>query len=759
MQQNDSKNLDNNTPENLSDYELKRFIEYYYANSMDYLTPYAIICLLIAFSPSVAKHISETTGANSMALKNELKNALDAFLESYADVAYMGELDEAEAELDINYSEILNADGDVKRLLACYKQRNYNFMTYDDDLLVEYCNPVLKKHNISFQTLFPDEFEKAKKEFVFDVPGKKQKDISKSNDNFGTDLTEKAAKLDTMPVFYRDEEIRLIENLLLKQNRSNVMLVGKNGTGKSVLIDGLAYNIVNNLSHPLLRNTKIISVNFGNLMSDTMLRGQLEKKLTTLMDNISANNWILFLDEAHTLFSGRGQEDNIANIMKPYLADGKVRVIAATTDKEFMAIRDGALLRRFNQVKISEPNSKMTMDILKKLKPKYESAYSISIPDDVLADVVKKSELYVHNRNFPDKAIDLLNYACVLACGKENSKVCGTNSVNKALMDMFNIPLELLNTSEAAKFSSLKDKLNNTVFGQDAAISAVSETLAHSYVIPRKNNNNTPQASFLFCGPSGVGKTKTAEEIAKLLGRGFKAINMNEYQNDMDVQKLTGAAPGYVGYESGGLLTNAIAENPYSVLLFDEFEKAHRNVQRLLLQILDKGTFTDNQGMEQNFKNAIIIMATNAGLQKRCSVGFNETNNKLSVSREALAKAFMPEFLGRVNKIVSFEPLNDAALKGIVNSLCYELNASMEQNYNISTSVTPALQEHVIKKGFRPELGARNINNTFLQEVEIPVACQIANNIDAFNNAKTKRKMLIDFIDGKVRCKTTRKTK
>ena len=755
MQQNDNKNLDNSTPKNLSDFELKQYIEHYYANSMDHLTPYAIMCLLIAFSPSVAKHISETISADSKTLQEELKNALDAFLESYADVAYMGELDEAEAEFDINYSEMLNGDGDVKRLLACYKQRNYNFMTYDDDLLVEYCNPVLTKHNISFQTLFPKEFENVKKEFVFDVPGKKQKSISKSNDNFGTDLTEKAAKLDTMPVFNRDEEIKLIENLLLKQNRSNVMIVGKNGTGKSVLIDGLAYNIVNKLSHPLLHNTKIISVNFGNLMSDTTFRGQLEKKLTTLMDNVSANNWILFLDEAHAMFSGGRKEDNIANIMKPYLADKNVRVIAATTDKELMAIRDGALLRRFNQVKISEPSPQITLEILKKLKPKYEESYSVSVPDNILADVVKKSELYVHNRNFPDKAIDLLNYACVLACGKQDSKVCGTDSVNKALIDMFNIPLELLTTSESAKISTLQDKLRKTVFGQDAAISAISATLAHSYVM-RNNNVNSPQASFLFCGPSGVGKTKTAEEIAKLLGRGFKTINMNEYQNDMDVQKLTGAAPGYIGYESGGLLTNIIAENPYSILLFDEFEKAHRNVQRLLLQILDKGTFTDNQGMEQNFRNTIIIMATNAGLQQKRSVGFNENNNALTVSRYALAKAFMPEFLGRVNQIVNFEPLKDSALKQIVESLCYELNALMKQNYNISTVVTPAVHDYVIKQGFRPELGARIIKNTFLQGVEIPVARKIVEEHEILTDVAKKKEMIVDLQNGKIVC-TVRK--
>ena len=758
--QTESVNSDTNQAQNLTDFELNNYINRYYANTLSVLTPYSIACLLIAFSPAIAKHIKNTLQIDAAEIQQELQETLNEFLSNERNsvvfgMEYVGN-EEDEEEFGLDYSAMLKPESDLQRLLACFKQNKRDIIQFDDEL-IEYCDPILQKHDITFQSLFPVEFEQFKKNFVFSFTKSDKKTEQKKDIDIGNDLTAKVANLNAMPVFNRDTEIKILENLLLKQNRSNVMLVGKNGTGKTVLVEGLAYNIVKGLSHPLLRNTKIISVNFGSLMSDTSLRGQLEKKLTNLMDKISENNWILFLDEAHTLFSGGGRDDNIGDIMKPYLADGKVRVIAATTDKEFMNIRDGALLRRFNKINISEPTPQMTLDILKKLKPTYENNYSISIPDDVLTDVVKKTEKYVHNRNFPDKAIDLLNYACVLACGNKKSMVCDSDSVNKALMDIFNIPLELLTTSESAKFMTLKDKLNSKVFGQEPAIESVSTTLTHSYVM-NTNKGGTPQASFLFCGPSGVGKTKTAEEIAALLGRGFAAINMNEYQNDMDVQKLTGAAPGYVGYESGGQLTNIIAENPYSVILFDEFEKAHRNVQRLLLQILDKGTFTDNQGIQQNFSNTIIVMATNAGIQKKTSVGFNEKKDAaLTVSRDALAKAFLPEFLGRVNKIVSFEPLKDSALTQIVNTLCYELNASMQQNYNISVSVTPAVQEHVIKKGYRPELGARIIKNTFLQEVEIPVACEITKNQNMLNIAKKKQKMLVDFVNGKVVCKVRKR--
>ena len=742
-----------NQPKNLTDFELNELIAKYYDPCVSFLTPVGIECLLIAFSPAVATHIQNTMGVkNAEKIQQEMKNALDEFLkEEYSPSVYhgIGYLDDTQHYVD--YAAILKPKSDVQRLLACFQNRNRDTDGFANEIL-EHCKPILDRYHLTFEKLFPKEFEKSKKEFAWAVPGvdKKQK---KNPIGFGIDLTEKVQDLTEPPVFNRDNEIKLLENLLLKQNRSNVMLVGKNGTGKSVLVEGLAYNIVNGLCHPLLRGTKIISINFGNLMSNTQYRGELETKLTKLMENITDNNCILFLDEIHTLFSRRGSDDNIADIMKPYLTNGKVRVIGATTDKEFLSIRDGAFLRRFNQITLSEPSPETTLDILKKLKSGYENTYSISIPDQVLADIVQKANLYIHNRNFPDKAIDLLNYVCVLASDNEKSVPCTIDLVNKALVDIFHIPLELLNTSESTQIQTLQTKLNDKIFGQQPAIATISATLTHSYIM-HTNRTPAPQASFLFCGPSGVGKTKTAEEVATLLGRGFSVINMNEYQNDMDVQKLTGAAPGYTGYESGGQLTNIIAQNPYSVLLFDEFEKAHKNVQRLLLQILDKGTFTDNQGMTLNFNNTIIIMATNAGVQYDTKIGFNEPKAKLAVSHDVLSKAFLPEFLGRVNQIVTFDQLSPSALHQIMNTLCYELNASMEQDYNISVSVNPAVQDFVIKKGYRPELGARIIKNTFQQEVEVPVAYEITTNYKVLANKQKHAKMIVDLINNRVVCKT-----
>jgi len=747
-------NNNNEQPKNLTNFELKEYIDDYFANCVTFLTPFDIACVLVAFSPAVAAHIAKTLEVSDTKAKRtqqEMKNALDLFKKKNYDPCvhdHMMFLEDEKHGLD--YDKMLRPESDVQRLLACLQQRSRDSDGFSTDVL-KYCKNVFETNYITIEKLFPKEFEKSKKEFAWKLPSSKS--TKKTPLGFGTDLTEKALNMTEPPVFNRDQEIKLIENFLLKQNRSNVILVGKNGIGKSVLVDGLAYNIVNGSSHPLLRNTKIISINFGELLSNTTLRGELESKLTNLMQTISENDCILFLDEIHTLFSRRGSEENIADIMKPYLTSGKIRVIGATTDKEFLSIRDGAFLRRFNQVTISEPTLEMTLDILKNLKPKYENTYSITIPDEVLADIIQKANLYIHNRNFPDKAIDLLNYVCVLASDDEKVKTCNTDFVNKALVDNFNIPLELLTTSESVQIATIQDKLNKKVFGQEAAIAQVSATLTHSYIM-HTNRTTSPQASFLFCGPSGVGKTKTAEEIATLLGRNFAVLNMNEYQNDMDVQKLTGAAPGYTGYESGGQLTNIIATNPYSVLLFDEFEKANKNVQRLLLQILDKGTFVDNQGMKLNFNNTIIIMATNAGVQYEQSLGFGKASDKLSVSQNILSKSFLPEFLGRINQVVTFEPLSTTALQKIMDSLCYELNATLKQDYNISISVSPAVQAYVIKKGYRPELGARIIKNTFQQEVEVPIAYEITKNHTVLADKQQHKEMLIEMINDKVVCHT-----
>ena len=732
---------------NLNSATLTDYVYEYLFGCVSHITPFAMECIVLAFSPSIGKFLAtKLPDFNIDDFQSKLQDQLKTFTGlhqgGYAALRHVRD----KGELDIS-SQMYNEKDDVKRLLRCFQQRVSTTDRFADKLL-NHIEPMLEKHGVTFENLFPNEYKKAQEKLE---KNKQQKQQNKNPIGFGTDLTQTAKNLSTPPVLFREQEIKLIENYLLKQNRSNVILVGKNGTGKTALVEGLAYNITHKLSHPLLSDTKIISVDFGTLMRGTTYRGQLEEKVLKMMEKISESNSILFLDELHSLFSSSAKDNSVATMIKPFLTNGKTRVIAATTDEEFLSIHDSAFLRRFNQINVSEPTPEITLNILKGIKPTYEKTYSISIPNEVLVDIVKKSNLYIHNKNFPDKSIDLLNYVCVLATNAQDDKKCNIDMVNKALIDAFNIPLEMLETSESMQILTLQDKLNDQVFGQQNAIEQVSATLTHSYIL-HTNKSVTPQASFLFCGPSGVGKTKTAEEIAALLGRGFSVFNMNEYQNEIDVQKLTGAAPGYVGYESGGQLTNIVSQNPYTVLLFDEFEKAHKNIQRLLLQILDKGTFTDNRGMKVDFNNTIIIMATNAGVQNNSPIGYGNTVFNQNITPSMLSKTFMPEFLGRINQIVTFKPLEQPVLHQIVDSLCYELCAQIKQEYRMGLSISPAVRDFVIQKGFQPALGARIIKNTFKQEVEMPVALEV---IKKCNSPQGKQnKLFVDLINDKVVCKT-----
>ena len=764
---------DDKQPKDLTDFELNSLIDKYYDPCVSFLTPVGIECLLIAFSPTVGQHIKNVLKIrNADQIQQAMKDALDEFLRAeyspgvYHGIMYLTDDD----EYHVDYAAILTQKSDVQRLLACFQNRNRKTDSFGDEIL-EHCRPVLNRYNLTFETLFPEEHKKFKENFSFNIQ-KTQKTTSHERPNtpffdsdtpfpkpssetnaigFGINLTEQVKELSEPPIFDRDQEINQIQTSLLKRNRGNVMLIGKNGTGKTALVEGLAYNIVNGRAHPLLKDTQIISINLGNLLANTQYRGQLEGKLVHMMETIAENNYILFLDEIHTLFSRRAQDDNIADIMKPYLTNGKIRIIGATTDTEFLQmLRDGAFMRRFNQITVSEPTAEMTLDILRKTKSSYEKNYAISIPDEVLEDIVQKSKAYIHNRNFPDKAIDLLNYVCVLA--SEKDKTCSIELVNKTLIDMFNVPPALLEIAESMHIATLQGKLNRSIFGQENAITQVANILVDSYIM-HTDRTPEPQASFLFCGPSGVGKTKTAEAIAQLLGRKLAVVNMNEYQHEMDVNKLTGAAPGYTGYESGGRLTSIIKDNPYSVILFDEIEKAHQDVQRLLLQILDKGTFTDSQGLTLKFSNTIIIMATNAGVQYDQPVGFNAPEGQeLTVSEKALQQIFLPEFLGRINQIVTFNSLTPDALKQIVNTLCYELNASMEQEYNIGVSISQDVQDFVIDQGYNIALGARRIKNTFKKLVEVPVAHAIIDKYKDLTNKQEHAQIIVNLVNQQIAC-------
>lgn len=740
---------------NLSDYELNELLKQYFVGRTTWITPYCVSCVLIAHSGQIRSYLETIFGKNTT---KEIIATMQDALKQYTDKR--GFFQHYSADLLDDTNALLAEGGKdsdkLKRCLVYHKTNERDIDLSEEEIAA--CDHVFKKYDITLAKLFPDEEQRQKKEFSFAKQNKKSGQGNTPKPKVGVDLVESARELRESPIWGRDTELRLMEQALLKKNKASVLLVGKAGTGKTALVDGLAYSVAAGKSHPMLSGAHILSVNIGELTAGTMYRGDLETKLQGILTYCEKENAILFIDEIHSLVNGRGKEEQFSDLLKPYLTNGRVRIIGATTDDEFKTMRDKAFMRRFNVLNISEPSAETTFKILQKLRSGYEQTYGIKISDEVLNDIVNKSGTLIHNRNFPDKAIDLLNAACVLATYDKKNFECTSDLINQSLHENFDIPFEMLSMSEPARIAELNKNLNAAVFGQESALKQVSDALVCSYVM-KKNQNRRPQSVMLFAGPSGVGKTETAKQIAKLLGRKFITLNMNEYQNGMDVQKLGGAAPGYVGYDEGGQLTNLIAKNPYSVLLLDEFEKAHTDVQRSLLQVFDQGTYTNNFGDEVSFKNTIIILATNAGVKYQSSVGYGRGDDRMTVADEELNKIFLPEFLGRVNKIIKFDALSEPALQSIVNHLISELNNNICQQYNMNVVANDEVKNWLIKQGYDPRVGARLMQNKFSEMVEQPLSYYLLENYSLGKSADTaeaqvekRHRIVLQLQNNKIHC-------
>lgn len=737
---------------NLSDYELNELLQKYFSQRVTWISPYCVSCVLIAHSGQVRSYL-ETIFGNKTAkeIVSTMRNALKGFTDQHIrSTTFSSRL------LDTSQNLLSKGMADVDKLKDCLviHKTDEEDRRLSRDVL-DACDSVFQKYDLTLAKLFPDAEQKQKKEFSFAKQNKKSSGNGAPKPKVGTDLVANAREMCEPPIWGRNTELRLMEQALLKKNKASVLLVGKAGTGKTALVDGLAYSIAAGESHPMLRGAHILSVNIGELTAGTTYRGDLETKLQSILTYCEKENAILFIDEIHSLVNGRGKEEQFSDLLKPYLSNGRIRIIGATTDDEFKTMHDKAFMRRFNVLNVSEPNSDMTFQILQKLRSSYEQTYGIKISDESLRDIVNKSGAFIHNRNFPDKAIDLLNAVCVLATYDKTNFECTSDLINQSLQENFDIPSEMLSTSEPARLVGLNKNLNAAVYGQESALKQVSDALVCSYVM-KTNQNRRPQSVMLFAGPSGVGKTETAKQLAKLLGRKFITLNMNEYQSSMDVQKLGGAAPGYVGYNEGGQLTNLVAKNPYSVLLFDEFEKAHTDVQRSLLQVFDQGTYTNNFGDEVSFKNTIIILATNAGVKYQSSVGYGRGDERMTVADEELNKIFLPEFLGRVNKIVKFDALSQGALQSIVNHLIAELNNHIHQEYNMNLVANDDVKNWLIKQGYDPRIGARLMQNKFAEAIEQPLSYYLLENYSLGKSADAPKatQIILELQDNKIRCKS-----
>ena len=563
---------------------------------------------------------------------------------------------------------------------------------------------------------------------------------------YTVNLAEKVSTLD--PVIGRDKEINKIVEILSRKNKNNPILLGEPGVGKTAVVEGLVQKI-NEGDIPLnLRGKEVISLDLGSLLSGTAFRGEFEKRLKKLLNEIDKEKYILFIDEIHTLVGAGKTEGSLdaVNLMKPMLARGELRCIGATTLDEYKQSfeKDGALERRFQKILVEEPSEEDTLNILKGLKSRYETHHQIKISDEALESSVKLSKRYLTDRYLPDKAFDLLDEACskvsiqankiksvyaqmekyqqennweklaelkhgiLPGLEKEDSEgLVKVSNLQEVISDKTKIPLTNIQESERDKLLKIEDFLRERVIGQDHALKKLAETIRIARV--DLGNPERPNGSFLFLGTTGVGKTETAKTLAEFLFNSEESIirlDMSEYMEKHSVSKLIGAPAGYIGYEEGGQLTESVKHKPYSVILFDEIEKAHPDVLNLLLQMLDDGRLTDSKGRTVSFSNTIIIMTSN-------------------LKKEDLKKSLRPEFINRIDEIITFSKLSKEDIEKITRFHLEKLKIKVKENHNINLIIKEDLISFIVESSFDNEFGARPLRRVIQKTIQVPLSEKI----------------------------------
>jgi ATP-dependent Clp protease ATP-binding subunit ClpA len=529
-------------------------------------------------------------------------------------------------------------------------------------------------------------------------------------DKYSIDLLQKAKDGKIDPVIGRDSEIQRVTQILCRRKKNNPILVGEAGVGKTAIAEGLALNIVAHKVPEILENAQLFALDLSAMLAGTKYRGDFEKRLKGVMDELkSIPDAILFIDEIHTLIGAGATSGTMdaANQLKPALASGELKCMGATTFAEYRNgfEKDKALSRRFSKVDINEPSIKTSYKILKGLKSRYEQHHNVTYTDKALRTAVELSKRYITDRFLPDKAIDLIDEtAASFHLKTSKNRIVKAYDIEKTISKIVGISNSKVTKNETSSLMNLEQDLRKRVIGQESAVLEVVKAIKISKA--GLTPENKPIASFLFSGPTGVGKTELAISLSQILGINFERFDMSEYMEKHALSRLIGAPPGYVGFEQGGLLTEAIKRHPYTVLLLDEIEKAHPDLVNILLQIMDSATLTDNNGYKANFQNVILIMTSNIGATARGVMGFNK-DSSLSQNEE-LKSFFTPEFRNRLDAIVKFEQLTINVLQGIVNKFIEELNNELKKK-KITISISPRAVEFIVESAYSVEMGARPI--------------------------------------------------
>ena len=527
------------------------------------------------------------------------------------------------------------------------------------------------------------------------------------------------------PLIGRDNELKRTIQVLCRCDKNNPLHVGEPGVGKTALVWGLTRLIEENKVPKRLQGSKIYQLDMGTLLAGTQYRGDFEKRIKQIMDGVQgeSDNNIVYIDEIHTLVGagaiGDGAMD-ASNMLKPYLESGKIRFIGSTTYEEYNRhfSRSKGLIRRFQQIDITEPSIDEAKNIIMQLKPRYEDFHGVKYTDDAISFAVEASAKHINDRFLPDKAIDLIDEAGAAMEIEENAKTIGKKEIADVLSKTCKV--EALSEAEDDDYEQLErlaDRMLSQIYGQDEAIRQVVESVQMSRA--GLLDDNKPLASLLFVGPTGVGKTEVARVLSKELGIPLTRFDMSEYTEKHTVAKLIGSPAGYVGYEDGGLLTDAIRKSPNCVLLLDEIEKAHQDIYNILLQVMDYARLTDNKGRQSDFRNVVLIMTSNAGAQyaSQASIGFNGTVSRGEAMMKQVKKTFKPEFLNRLSGTVVFHDMNKQMATLILQKKLRELESKLEAK-QVKMNLIPDAFEYLLKEGFTPEYGAREMDRVIAQRLK-----------------------------------------
>ncbi|EGR0771722.1 ATP-dependent Clp protease ATP-binding subunit ClpA [Vibrio cholerae] len=551
-------------------------------------------------------------------------------------------------------------------------------------------------------------------------------------ESFATNLNQLAKQGQIDPLIGRDKELERTIQVLCRRRKNNPLLVGEAGVGKTAIAEGLAWRIVEGNVPEVIQRSVIYSLDIGSLLAGTKYRGDFEKRFKSILKQLEKEkDAILFIDEIHTIIgagAASGGQVDAANLIKPLLSSGKLRCIGSTTYQEYSNIfeKERALSRRFQKIDIVEPSLDDTTKILMGLKAKYEAHHDVRYTNKALRAAVELSAKYINERHLPDKAIDVIDEAGArarLMPASRRKKTVGVAEIESMVAKMARIPEKSVSSSDKDILKNLDQKMKMLVFGQDAAIDVLTEAIKLTRA--GLGAEHKPVGSFLFAGPTGVGKTEVTLQLSKLLGIELLRFDMSEYGERHSVSRLIGAPPGYVGYDQGGLLTDAVIKHPHSVVLLDEIEKAHPDIFNLLLQVMDNGTLTDNNGRKADFRNVILVMTTNAGVAEtvKKSIGLIQQDNSHDAMSE-IKKVFTPEFRNRLDHIIWFNSLDERVIHQVVDKFIVELQAQLDAR-GVSLEVSEDARHWLAVKGYDREMGARPMGRVIQEQLKKPLANEL----------------------------------